>query len=213
MVPFIDIHTHKNTSLPNEIYIKNIFPGSEFPNNPFSIGLHPWYAKETDTKNLIETLEMAVQNPYCYTIGEIGLDKVCDTPYSIQQSVFELQVQFAQKAGKPVIIHNVKSTQEILNIIKGKTIPFIFHGFTGNYQTMKQILDKGGYISFGKSLMQHKPTIESLTKVPQNSFFLETDESCFTIDEIYLKARALLNIDISELKNNIYSNYKNIFNK
>jgi len=206
---YVDIHTHKSHFNDNEIFIKNIFPEEEFPLSPFSIGQHPWY-NGMSISNLELILTKATKLKQCYAIGEIGLDKMSGIPFNIQQSFFEFQVDFAVSAKLPVIIHNVKSTQEILNTIKGKDTKFIFHGFTGNVKTMKQIVDNGYYVSFGQSLMHHKATMEAITQVPANSFFLETDNSEYSISEIYKQAICLLN-NKQSLFSCLINNFTTIF--
>jgi len=50
-----------------------------------------------------------------------------------------------------------------------------------------------------------------IMKIPINRLFLETDTSKYLIDEIYQKASQILEMEETDLKNQIYDNFANLF--
>lgn len=71
----------------------------------------------------------------------------------LQLYFFEQQLILATKLQKPLILHVVKSWEEVLKSIKKCKVssPLIVHGFRGKPQLAQQLIDKGFYLSFGES--------------------------------------------------------------
>jgi TatD DNase family protein len=218
-LPFIDIHTHHQKHDSEVISIFNVLIGKNesLPigdNQYFSVGLHPWFIDEKKFKSQLEKVEKLAYNHHCVAIGETGLDRLTKAQMSLQQKVFEHHLIIAQKVSKPVIIHNVKAQNEILEVYK-KTkidIPLIFHGFNNNQHIANLILKRGCYFSFGHAVLKNGSNASRLCQtIPASRFFLETDESETSINTIYEIVANLRNITIEQLKEIIVENFKNIF--
>ncbi|MDR2563065.1 MAG: TatD family hydrolase [Prevotellaceae bacterium] len=205
---YIDFHTHK----PSESDVLSIM-NLRIWENPiktlFSCGLHPVDIVEISLDKAFEMLREIVNSPHCVALGEAGIDKRISASVELQQKVFEQQLMLADEANLPVIIHNVRSLTEILNSLKktGFSNPFIFHGFTGKAETARQILKAGGYLSFGKSILNHQATRETFANVAADRFFLETDEADCSIYEIYSEAASLRKINLNELRGIVFENF------
>lgn len=211
---FFNAHTHhlSNDSTVLELY-------NQFPNKLnngvklFSIGIHPAYIKTSSIEEEIRLIKQNLSNKNCLAIGEIGLDKLCETDFKLQIEVFEQQLKIAEEFKIPVIIHSVRAYQEILQIRKKMklTIPFMFHGFNKNEQLLHQILVQNCFVSFGKNLLSNKNLQIIFAKISANQFFLENDASEIPIKEIYAFAANLRKITIEELQLQQAENWKTIF--
>jgi TatD DNase family protein len=211
---FINLHTHKFTNNPEILEIVNQYPTEFEATIPsFSIGIHPWKIDLNRVEADLKIIGQKLQLPNCLALGECGLDKRIETSLEIQTQIFEKQLFLAQKYNKPVILHCVAAFQEIIEI-KNRLkveVPMIIHGFSKNEQTAKQLLDNGFYISFGKYLIQNKELETVFKNIPNNRFFLETDSSEYSIEEVYQLAAKYKNISIQELEKQINSNFETVF--
>lgn len=218
---WFDIHTHKDYSAPETVTVRNVYPGEGFgafhSTNYYSVGLHPWHIKtpEEDEPSLKLVEQASVFNHILF-IGECGLDKNCGTDFSEQERIFVWQATLAERVQKPVIIHSVKTTNEILEIrLKLKaTVPWIMHGYNGNFQETTKLAKHGFLFSFGKILFdESSKAVATFKKLPVDLIFLETDEYSGSIEDIYQRASELRGIDVSLLAKNIETNFYRITGK
>lgn len=212
--PYINIHTHctlESTeqvfSLPNVIISKNYLFS-----HPCSLGIHPWYI-ERDATAQLDALHQHGKKEQILAIGECGLDKLCDTAWSLQERVFRKQIAYANRIQKPLIIHCVRAYQECLMLLKQEqvTVPVIFHGFEKKPSLAKQIFKEGYFISLGATLLSGKKD-DLIQQVPLNKILLETDNKSINIIEIYTYFCRVRKIELPLLKEQLYQNFKYIFN-
>lgn len=211
---FVNLHTHTATKQENILEIVNQYP-SEFNQEieNYSIGIHPWKIDLNRVEADLKIIDNKLQNKNCLAIGECGLDKRIDFSFNLQQEVFEKQIVLAINHKKPLIFHCVGAFQEIIEIKKRLKIevPIIIHGFSKNIQIAKQLLENNFYLSFGKYLIQN-PELENVFKeIPNDRFFLETDSSDYTIQEVYNVAAKYKKLEIEKLKEIIQSNFNTVF--
>ncbi|MDG2432301.1 TatD family hydrolase [Flavobacterium sp.] len=211
---YFNLHTHQFTNQTTILELVNQYPWEfDCACTAYSIGIHPWYIETDRIASDLKTIEEKIILDSCLAIGECGLDKRIEIPLDLQTKVFEQQLMLAQKYNKPVIIHCVAAFQELIEI-KNKlnsTVPIVIHGFSKNVQLATQLLNNGFYLSFGKYLMRN-PELESVfTAVPNDRFFLETDTSEQTIQEVYALAAKYKNISIAELQAIIATNFNAVF--
>lgn len=213
---FIDIHTHQNSNKNSVTTVVNCYPNSTDFSNLFSIGIHPWYIEEKNIATEIHFVEQQLQLKNCFAIGECGLDKLSETNYNLQLSVFKKHIFLSERYQKPLIIHCVKSFQEILHlkkIIKPQQ-PWIIHGFNKNSQVAASLLKNGCYLSFGKALITSTKLQEVFLNISLNTIFLETDDDAtITIKEVYKKAATTKGIEIEKLQENIHRNFNKLYTK
>jgi TatD DNase family protein len=188
-VPFIDIHTHQ----------PSICCG-------YSFGIHPWkvqYSNLTFLESLLEENRIAA-------IGETGIDRGHKDTVPLQLEVFEQHILCSEQYRKPLIIHNVHGTADILRLHKRHQPQqaWIIHGFNGTVAEAQQLTGRGIYLSVGESLLYENRKIrQSITAIPLEKLFFETDTSTKTIQEIYEEASALLNLPLHRLKEQIFANF------
>ena len=209
---YIDIHTHKQTSL--SVSIVNCFNNfSQLPAGGFySVGIHPWYINTETEKQFIELTQVSKQ-VNVIAIGECGLDKVCKTDFALQQLYFIKQIQLANTVHKPLIIHCVRAYHEIIQTLEEQKVqvPVIFHGFNKNKVLAQSLITKGYYLSFGRHLL-NTAVAETFKTLPLEQVFLETDDSEMEIEEIYKAAAAIKNIDVATLCKQVTQNALLVFN-
>lgn len=207
---YINAHTHLSDT---SYSIYNVVVGKDSaPSAFYSAGIHPWYISAHDVQ--LQLLAELVKEPKCLAIGECGLDKLCATPFELQVEVFKSQIELAEKLQKSLIIHCVKSFDELLKIKKESktTIPWIIHGFNQKTEIAKQLLAQGFYFSLGKALLDPKSNASKwLQNLPIERLLLETDDAEIGIEQIYKVAASTINLSESELVSNLQLNCKSVF--
>lgn len=172
----------------------------------FSYGLHPWKVEQPN----LTRLETLLKENRIAAIGETGLDRIHKDTFELQLEYFEKHILLSEQYQKPLIIHNVKATADILKLHK-KHRPsqtWIIHGFNGTETEVRQLTDKGICLSVGEGLFfPNRKISQSIKSIPLESLFLETDTSGKTIQEIYEKASELLNLKLDLLKRQIFANF------
>lgn len=211
---FFNLHTHNFTNSTEILELVNQYP-SEFDEKIsfYSIGIHPWKIEKNKIDAELAFIKSKLQLENCLAIGECGLDKRIETPLDLQISIFEKQLQLAEKFKKPVVIHCVAAFQEVIEIKKrlAISVPMLIHGFSKNEQVVRQLVDNGFYLSFGKYLLRN-PELESVFRnVPNNRFFLETDTIEEGIYEVYALAAKYKNLNLKELQFIIENNFQTVF--
>ena len=202
---FFDVHTHKINKEKDIVSILSC-PWKE-DESFYSAGIHPWHIKDNYLEELTK-IDSIANKPSILAIGEIGLDRVCQTDFELQKKVFIAQLAIAQKHNKSVIIHCVRAYDEILNLTKGNKVPLIMHGFNKGTELARQFTEKGFYLSFGKSLLDKKSkSIDAFEKSPLDHIFLETDDSDFTVQELYKRASEIKRIEVETLALQIEYNF------
>lgn len=211
---FFNLHTHKFTNQPNVLELVNQYPQEFDATIPYySIGIHPWFIVEERIKTDLAIIESKLQDANCLAMGECGLDKRIEISMALQQIVFEKQLLLAQKYQKPVVIHCVAAFQELIAIKKklNISVPLIIHGFSKNIQVVKQLVDNGFYISFGKYLLLNKDLETVFKSVPNKRFFLETDTVDEGIEAVYELAAKYKGVSVKEIQELINSNFNEVF--
>ena len=220
-IPYIDIHTHHFSNREEVISFRSIdvneyLKAPELINQLFSIGLHPWYlTKENSSTNLL-VVEELINHDNLIAIGECGLDKIIDVDYNLQLALFRSQILLSEKYNLPIIIHQVKSHEELLKIKRelNPIQPWIVHGTRMKWSIANELLNAGMYLSFGHHLLKSEPhLIETLLQTPNDKIFLETDNSSIAIDDIFTAAAEIKSIELATIKEIVYQNFKTVFKK
>lgn len=217
---FIDCHSHQQHQNKRNISIINRFPQDPPPpiewNVYYSIGLHPWHIEiETLEQMLINVTENA-KIPTIIAIGETGIDKTRGVDLEIQKEIFIWHAQLAESMQMPLIIHCVKSHNEVFNIRNkiNPTQPWILHGFNGSEELAMQAIENGFYISLGGAAMQASEKYVAMVKVlPQHRLLLESDESDIPVAIIYNQVARIKGLRFMDLKKIVHKNFKKIFKK
>ena len=216
MKKFIDIHTHTAKSGDNLIQIVNLDLEQPCPEQGYySYGIHPWALDNADFQvdEALNKLKENLQQPQVIALGEAGLDKFhADIEQQIR--LFERQIVLSENMKKPMILHDVKSHNEIVTLRKKHRAkqPWIVHGFSGTEQDVKQFFGQGIYLSVGESLLHPERKIHKSFKfIDLDYLFLETDMAEIGVEKVYETAANLLGMDLSALQTRIFANFARLF--
>ena len=214
---FIDIHTHTTKSRDNLIQIVNLNLNQPCPEQGYySYGIHPWTLDKADFQmdEALRKLKEDLQQPQILALGEAGLDKMHKASFERQIELFERQIELSEALQKPMILHDVKSHNEIIAFRKKHKAkqPWILHGFSGTEQDVKQLIGQGIYLSVGKSLLHPERKIHKSFKfIDLDCLFLETDMAEIEVETVYEAAANLLEMDLSALQMRIFANFARLF--
>ena len=215
--PFVDIHTHTERTKDNLIQVVNLDLESPCPaQGYFSYGIHPWALDNVDfqIEEAFSLLEARLQSQNVIALGEAGLDKMHKASFERQIELFERQIDLSETLQKPMILHDVRSHNEIIALRKKHKVkqPWIVHGFSGTEQDVKQLIGQGIYLSVGESLLHPERKIHKSFKfIDLDYLFLETDMAEIEIETVYEAAAKLLEMDLSALKTRIFANFARLF--
>lgn len=185
---FVDIHTHHPTP---EVL------------SPRMAGIHPW-----DAEKGLELPDFA----QCDIIGETGLDLSCGVDLERQKELFYLHLEQAEKLCKPVVLHVVRSFEQVIKILANYRLKgVVFHGFIGSKQQAVEALKRGYYLSFGERLQSSPRTREAIAATPLDRIFAETDDNALlNVATIYDAIAEIKGIAREQLAEAIEKNYKTL---
>lgn len=213
---FIDIHTHRIKLCDNLIQIVNLDLERPCPEQGYySYGIHPWALDRADFQvdEALNKLKENLQQPQVIALGEAGLDKF-HADFEQQIRLFERQIVLSENMKKPMILHDVKSHNEIIALRKKHRVkqPWIVHGFNGTAQDAAQLTRQGIFLSVGESLLHPDRKIyNSLKTIDIDYIFFETDMAEIGIEKVYETAAKLLETEIVTLQKQIFTNFARVF--
>lgn len=210
---YINIHGHRQANNIQEWVMMNLmakdYPPDDIDSGYYSVGLHPYNVGKIDEEEALNKVRLATENPNVFAIGEIGLDKSIEAPLDQQMRVFEAQVEIAEFADLPVVLHVVRAFNEMVAFMKthNPVVPMIIHGYNGNARMAEDLLKAGYLLSFGETIAsENEKILEALKIVPVEKLFLETDEGELDIREIYHLTSEIKEISLDHLRVQIYEN-------
>ena len=123
----------------------------QHPQLRIAVGLHPHEASRADGA-LLARIARTWPLPAVVAVGEIGLDYHYDlSPRQVQQTVLRQQLDLAQEADLPVIIHCRDAHDDLVNILREHGYDrrrVVFHCFSGTPAQAAEIRDHGWRTSF-----------------------------------------------------------------
>lgn len=193
-----------------------------------AVGVHPHDA-EGVSADTWETLLQLAKDKKVIGWGEIGLDYYRDlSPRSIQQKIFIEQIELANEAGLPIIIHDRDAHGDLLKIVKEHPPKHggVFHCYSGSWEMAKVVLNLGFYLSFAGPLTfkNNRQTVEVAGKVPLDRFFVETDSPYLTpepyrgkrneptyVRQVAAKIAELRELSLGEIAQQSFQNAQTLF--
>jgi TatD DNase family protein len=149
-----------------------------------AIGIHPYEDIGISLDELRISLDGNLKKSNkIVAVGECGMDVLAEKTsrdLNQQEELFEMQVIFAKEHRLPVIVHDRKCDDSVLEILKkhsGSDFRGVVHCFDSDWEFAKKVLDIGFYISFTNLIgYPKKDTLIKVVKnVPDDRFLLETD--------------------------------------
>jgi len=145
----------------------------------YCLGIHPWFVGEHGDTAL-DDLESALRNAddRCVGLGECGLDRL-HGDLGAQMPWFEAQVELADSLGLPLVIHSVRTHDEVAAVLRRRSpdVPVLVHGFSGSYQQGKTLVDLGCFLGIGGVITYDRAlkTRDAISRLPIEALVLETD--------------------------------------
>ncbi len=222
--PAIDIHSHQMQTNAEEVRIYNLdFKDGLlhcFPQRKegicYSLALHPWSHLQMLTDGQKHEFKACLYLKGIVAVGETGLDRLRGADWKIQTENFRFAAICAEESRKPLIVHCVRAQDELICLVKELriTVPVIIHGFNQRQDIANKWIDAGFILSFGSTLQNPESaasrTLQSKCNLP---FFLETDDSHFSIGQIIQFAAIRMQKSEEEIRQLVGMNYLRIFAK
>jgi TatD DNase family protein len=144
-----------------------------------TVGVHPNYCNEAELSQVESVVRPLATHPSVVAIGEFGLDyHYHDVPPDRQRAFFEAQLQLCMDVKKPAVIHCREAVNDALDVLSNfKSVPALFHCFTGKPDEAKRILDAGYMLGFtGPVTFKKNDELRSIARdCPADRIVVETD--------------------------------------
>lgn len=202
-----------------------------------AVGVHPHDASTVKDGLPDELADLAGSSSVC-AIGEIGLDHWYDnSPRDVQMDVFEMQIDWAKRAGLPIVLHLRNAADrstgdaygDAMRVIGRHGLPAkggVVHCFSGDADDARRALDLGLYVSFAGPITYPKAASlrEAAAIVPLDRILCETDspylapqsrrgkrnEPC-CVAEVYAKVAEVKDVSIDVLSERVLDNARSVF--
>lgn len=177
-----DFHTHITTAKHALISVDPLDFKPE-RGKVYSVGIHPWQVSDNWQEKMAQ-LEQIAQHYQVVAIGETGLDSLKGAPLELQEQAMQAHINLAVATGKPLIIHCVRTSQQVLQLWRNNPqahhVAWVIHGFRGNENVARELIDAGFYLSFGCKFNE-----KALAITPLDHLLVETDDDATTsIDNV-----------------------------
>ncbi len=211
----------------------------KYPMIKASLGLYPidliGLPKEADTGlayqqppiDLDEELKFIhAHRDKIVSVGEVGLDYKWSTKeeeHKLQKQNFEKIISFAEKIGKPIVVHSRKAEEDCVNMLASSKIKKVqLHVFEGRKHLIKRAADLGFYFSIPCIILklQHFQMLAEMVDIKQ--LLTETDapwlspfpgkpnEPAF-IAETIKKIAEIKKMKPEDVEERLWENYGNMF--
>ena len=150
-----------------------------YPNVALSVGVHPNEVPVAEPT--VADLTVLATDPRVVAIGETGLDYYrSEGDLEWQRQRFRTHIAAARACAKPLIIHTRDAREDSIRILReegANAVGGVLHCFTEDWDTARQGLDLGFYISFS-GIVTFKTAIDLRSvarRVPLDRLLIETD--------------------------------------
>ncbi len=189
-----------------------------------ALGLYPIEALKLKDEEVDEELEFISKNKdKIVAIGEGGLDYHWDKKeHDRQKKIFEKIIKLAEKLKKPLIVHSRMAEKDALDLLESSNAKVVLHCFNGNFDLVKKADKLGYYFSIPTNVVRSEQFQKIVSMININKILTETDspylspfpgkrnEPCNIIESVK-KIAEIKKMDKEEVANNIFMNYKNLF--
>ncbi|PTP20805.1 deoxyribonuclease [Vibrio splendidus] len=151
-----------------------------YPNVYYALGFHPYFLEQANDEQFSDLRQLlSSKNSQCVAIGECGLDFFVDVEREKQERFFIQQMELAKAFELPLIIHERKSYNRLIELLKQHKFTFggVIHGFSGSEQQALAWIKLGFYIGVGGTITypRAQKTCTTIAKLPLECLVLETD--------------------------------------
>lgn len=159
--------------------VKTLEIAARYPGFVYSaLGWHPWNIKEAEIDTTLEFMREHLAE--AVAIGEIGLDYhkrvLAIAGKDLQKRVFREILKIAGDSSKLILIHTRYAWRDALDlVIEAGVQKAVFHWFTGPTSVLRDIIDRGYYISATPAIEYHEEHRRAVKEAPLEQLLLETD--------------------------------------
>jgi TatD DNase family protein len=143
-----------------------------------ALGWHPWYVREAEIDAHLEFIEANMDK--AVAVGEIGLDyhkrvrAVANK--DLQKTVLRALCRIAVQHDKPVLIHSRYAWRDAYDAVTQAGVEkAVFHWYTGTSSVLRDIINRGYYISVTPAVEYHEEHRRAVREAPLDRLLLETD--------------------------------------
>ncbi len=144
-----------------------------------ALGLHPGILN--DSSPLDDRIRFIEDNlSDAVAIGEVGLDYhkrvLAAAGKELQHQAFGAVLALARRSGKPAIVHSRYAWRDSFALTAGAGVDrAVFHWYTGPTNVLREMLDRGYFISATPAVEYHAEHRRAVKEAPLESLLLETD--------------------------------------
>lgn len=143
-----------------------------------ALGLHPYFIEEHHPEHLNRLRQLLKQEASrVLAVGEIGVD-ARKPNLDGQWALFRSQLDLAAEFHKPVIIHSVKTHDEVCAEMRRRKVgKGVIHAFSGSRQQAENFVDCGLWLGIGGVITHERArkTREAIRQLPLEKLVLESD--------------------------------------
>lgn len=203
MTTVLNIHTH-NTADPEAVV--SVMPADFRPRTGmlYSVGIHPWHSADADVAEQLSLLGEAAAHRQVVAIGETGLDLRHGASLDLQAKLMRTHIQLAEKLGKPVVLHMVRTSQQVLSLWRqsGRCVPWAIHGMRGNANVARPLIEAGFYLSYG-----YRFNPAAVLATPIDRLLIETDDAhSLSIHTVAAQVAQVLGLPTTDLERAVSTN-------
>ena len=152
----------------------------EHPEFFAGVGVHPMNLNRPLEANDYGELErLALSTERVVVMSEIGLDFMEGSPdRAMQYPAFREQIRLALALRLPIVFHSRESHPEVLRVLREERayeVGGAMHYFQGDYETARETIDLGFYVSLARPLLRLSELQDVAAKLPLSAIVLETD--------------------------------------
>lgn len=215
----INFHNHNNMVSEKEWGIRSLSPMEyrsleKIDFQKYTVGIHPLQIKSCDYDPDLNIVKEALADKDVIAIGETGLDNTSKVHINLQEEIFLKHADLADEFNVPLIIHCTGAINKVVEIRKlgNYNSPWIIHGYNCGSGMVPELLKLNCYFSFGSKLFRpSEDYLKAFNLVPDEFLFLETDDSLYSIEDIYNEAALCKGLTLAKLKEQIIENYFRLF--
>lgn len=148
-------------------------------------GIHPEEVGVDNKSQVAEVRKLIQENKeQVVAVGEVGIDLNTDALRANRQEQIELfgeQCKLAARYELPVIVHTRQSVAEVIAVMDEVRVRRAqLHCFSGTEEELRQVLDRGYFVSFCGNVSWSKRVRAMSALVPTERLLLETDSPFMT---------------------------------
>ena len=191
----LDSHTHR---LEAQQAIINVSPAqfNPQPGKTYAVGIPPWHSAHANAETM-QLLRQAAAHRQVVAIGETGLDALRGAPLERQQQLFDFHISLAEQWGKPLVVHMVRTSQQVLKAWRHsqQSVKVMIHGMRSNERVAQPLIEAGFYMSYGSRFNPR-----TLHTTPLDHLLVETDDDPNArIDQVAQVIARYLGMTVQEL--------------